>query len=53
MTVRYGAQPSFWINQATRAHADKYIILIAFLPQKWLRERASLLSYTYSMSVLL
>jgi hypothetical protein len=29
------------------AHTDQYVILIAFPQQKWFRERASMLRYTY------
>jgi hypothetical protein len=29
-----------WITKATETHSE-YVILIAFLGQKWLRERAS------------
>jgi hypothetical protein len=35
-----------WITKATDTHSD-YVILIAFLWQQWLRERASMLRYTY------
>ena len=28
-------------------HRDQYVILIAFPQQQWLRERASMLRYTY------
>jgi hypothetical protein len=35
-----------WIPKATDTHSE-YVILIAFPLQKWLRERASLLHYTY------
>jgi hypothetical protein len=34
------------IAKATNTHSE-YIILIAFPLQKWLRERASMLCYTY------
>ena len=30
-----------------KAKASEYVILIAFPPQQWLRERASMLRYTY------
>jgi hypothetical protein len=48
-----------WISEGTRAQAharalkpthartQKYEILIAFPQEKWLRERASMLRYTY------
>jgi hypothetical protein len=35
-----------WITKATDTHSE-YVILIAFPRQLWLRERASILSYTY------
>jgi quinol-cytochrome oxidoreductase complex cytochrome b subunit len=35
-----------WITKATNKHSE-YVILIAFPRQKWLRERASMLRYTY------
>jgi len=35
------------ISKATDTHSE-YEILIAFLQQQWLRERASMLHYTYS-----
>jgi hypothetical protein len=35
-----------WITKATDTHSE-YVILIAFPPQQWLRERASMLRYTY------
>jgi hypothetical protein len=35
-----------WITKATDIHS-KYVILIAFPRQQWLRERASVLHYTY------
>jgi hypothetical protein len=36
-----------WIPEAKNIHS-KYVILIAFLPQQWLHERASMLRYTYT-----
>ena len=30
------------------AHTDQHVILIAFPQQQWFRERASMLSYTYT-----
>ena len=36
-----------WIPKATNTHS-KHLILIALLQQQWLRERASLLRYTFS-----
>jgi len=35
-----------WKFKAKNAHTA-YIILVAFLPQRWLYERASVLRYTY------
>jgi len=35
-----------WIPKATNTHSQ-YAILIAFLLQQWLHDRASLLRYTY------
>jgi hypothetical protein len=35
-----------WITKATDTHSQ-YVILIAFLLQQWLHERASMLRYTY------
>jgi hypothetical protein len=35
-----------WITTATNTHSE-YGILIAFPRQQWLRERASMLHYTY------
>ena len=35
-----------WIPKATDIHLE-YILLIAFPPQQWLHERASMLRYTY------
>ena len=42
-----------WIPKATDTNSQ-YVIFMAFPPQQWLRERASLLRYTYiaSLSVL-
>jgi hypothetical protein len=37
---------AFWITKATDTHSV-YVILIAFPRQQWLRERASILRYTY------
>jgi hypothetical protein len=35
-----------WITKATDTHSE-YVILIAFPRQQWLRERVSVLRYTY------
>jgi hypothetical protein len=37
-----------WINNATDTTHSEYAILIAFRWQQWLRERTSLLPYTYT-----
>jgi hypothetical protein len=36
---------AYWINKTIDTHSE-YVILIHFLRQQWLRERASVLSYT-------
>jgi hypothetical protein len=36
-----------WITTATDTHLE-YVILIAFPRQQWLRERVSMLRYTYT-----
>ena len=36
-----------WITTATDTHVE-YVIIIAFPWQQWLRERASMLRYTYT-----
>jgi hypothetical protein len=58
MAVRY-----MLINKATRAQAHarvrepistythKYIVLVPFPRQQWLRERSSMLRYTYVVSL--
>jgi hypothetical protein len=35
-----------WITKATETHSE-YVIPIAFTRKQWLRERASMLRYTY------
>jgi hypothetical protein len=41
-----------WITKATDAHSE-YVILIAFLQQEWLRERAPMLRlYAHCLSSL-
>jgi hypothetical protein len=42
----------FWTSKATDTHSD-YEILIAFPRQQWLRERDSILRYTYIASLVL
>jgi hypothetical protein len=37
---------AFWITKATNTQSE-YVILIAFPQQQWLRERTSMLGYTY------
>jgi hypothetical protein len=37
---------AWWVTKATDTHSE-YVILIAFPRQQWLRERASMLGYTY------
>ena len=34
-----------WIPKVTNIHSE-YVILVAFPPQEWLQERASMLRYT-------
>jgi hypothetical protein len=41
-----------WITKATDTHSE-YIILVAYQWQKWLRERALMLHYTYMASFVL
>jgi hypothetical protein len=41
----------YWITKATNTHSE-YVILIAFLRQQWLLERASMLHYTHIASFL-
>jgi hypothetical protein len=36
-----------WITKATDTHSE-YVIFIAFARQQWLRERASILRYTFT-----
>jgi hypothetical protein len=38
---------AYWITKATNTHSE-YAIFLVFSPQQWLRERASLLRYTYN-----
>ena len=35
-----------WVTKATNTHSE-YVILIPFLLQQWLRERAPVIRYTY------
>jgi hypothetical protein len=41
-----------WITKATDTYSE-YVILIAFPQQQWLRERASILRYTYIVSLVI
>ena len=38
--------PACWLPKATNTHSE-YVLLIAFPPQQWLRERPSMLRCTY------
>jgi hypothetical protein len=38
------------VNKATETHSE-YVIFVAFLRQRWLRERASISRYTYNACV--
>jgi hypothetical protein len=40
-----------WITKATDTHSE-YVILIAFPRKQWLCERPSMLSYTYTASLI-
>jgi hypothetical protein len=44
MTI-WRMQFACWIPTATDTHSE-YVILITFIRQQWLRERASMLRYT-------
>jgi hypothetical protein len=39
-----------WITKAANTHSE-YVIVTAFSRQQWLRERASILRYTYIASL--
>jgi len=41
-----------WITKAAETYSE-YVILIAFPPQKWLRERASMLRRKYFACVII
>ena len=47
MHARACTQPRSRVHTRIRIQRHKYVILIAFPLQLWLRERASLLHYTY------
>jgi hypothetical protein len=44
--IMRGMRFTCWITKVTDTHS-KYVILIAFSRKQWLRERASMLHYTY------
>jgi len=41
----------FWITNATNTHSE-YVIFIVFPQERWLLERASVLHYTYTATLL-
>jgi hypothetical protein len=43
---------AYWIPKGTSTHSE-YVMLVAFPMQQWLRERASVLRYTYIASLLI
>jgi hypothetical protein len=43
---------SCWINKATKTQSE-YVILIAFPPQQWLHEHASVLRYPYIVCLIM
>jgi hypothetical protein len=43
---------AFWIPKATNTPSE-YVILITFLLQQWLHERAAMLHYTYIAHLLM
>ena len=45
--ARTHAQTHTHMLTNARTHAEKYVILIAFPQQQWLRERVSVMRYTY------
>jgi hypothetical protein len=47
--TRMPTRPGTHMYARTRkhAHTDQYVILFAFPQQQWLRERASMIRYTY------
>jgi hypothetical protein len=51
MTI-WGMPIACWISKATNRHSE-YLILFAFPLQQWLRERASMVCYTYVARVVL
>jgi len=48
----WGMRMSHSLPTATNTHSD-YVILVAFLPQQWLHERASRLRCTYTAYLVL
>ena len=55
MRMHTPTRPGIHMHGRTRkhAHTDQYVILIAFPQQQWLRERASMLRYTYITDIFL
>ena len=51
MHAREGTRPRSHAH--AREHAHKYVILIAFPRQQWLRERASMLRYTCTVCLVI
>ena len=49
MRINTPTRPGTHMHARTRkhAHTDQHVILVAFPLQEWLRERASVLCYTY------
>ena len=41
---------AYWIPKATNTHSE-YVTLIVFPPQEWIRERATISRYTYTVSL--
>ena len=46
MAIRH-MRIAYWTPKSTNTHSE-YVILIDFSLQQWLRERSSILRYTYS-----
>jgi hypothetical protein len=51
ITIRY-MHFACWVNKPSDKRSE-YVILIAFSRQEWLRERVSILRYTYIASFVL
>jgi hypothetical protein len=43
---------AWWITKATDSHSE-YVILIALPRKQWLRERAAMSRYAYTVSIVL